>query len=224
MKILVVDDTREQLDAARAQLQGHELMLVDSYDEAVHLFPGGKLSKEWTADDEESSVFDSSVFDVALLDLLMPVSDTAQVAGDLFAGSLMAYGFPLLFRAVRAGIPMVGIITELNHHHHPMSEALQNYAGLSDFPKGEEMHLSITCPYSGESLSANICITERTTGESINTGLDCPACEGVGSFRNPRLERRPRCSRCDGSGKQLIRIKNWSLLLKMLTDNHEKKD
>ena len=107
MRILVLDDSKKHLAAAEETLAGHELTLVDSYGEAFRLLAPG------------------APFDAVLSDLLMPAeADTLGPEGMKFFGHQMPIGLVMVFAAVQAGVKRVAVITDANHHNHPMSAAL----------------------------------------------------------------------------------------------------
>jgi len=108
MKILVVDDNSRQRAAAQAQLgEEHDLILLDNYEDAI------KLLKSDTD------------LDVLLSDLLMPAEPHALGPdGFKFLGQEVPIGFVLALRAAMVGVKKIAVITDTNHHNHPMSAAL----------------------------------------------------------------------------------------------------
>ena len=107
MRILVVDDSLRHLDAARKCLAEHELTLVDSYGEAMKLLAP------------------NAPFDAVLSDLMMPAEpQTLGPEGYKFLGHQMPIGFVVAFRAAQAGVKRIAVITDANHHNHPISAAL----------------------------------------------------------------------------------------------------
>jgi CheY-like chemotaxis protein len=64
-------------------------------------------------------------FDVVLTDLMMPASRSAQGPdGMQFVGEQMPVGTFLILLALRAGVKVIGMVTDMNHHNHPASAAL----------------------------------------------------------------------------------------------------
>lgn len=107
MKVLVVDDKVLHLQGAREQLVGHDLVTTDSYEEAIGLL----------AEDTD--------LEVLLSDLLMPAEPYALgTEGLKYLGHEMPIGLVLALRAALVGVKMVAVITDANHHNHPMSAAL----------------------------------------------------------------------------------------------------
>lgn len=108
MKILVVDDNLRHLEAAREQLGSqHDLVTLESYEDAI------KLLKP-----------DTDV-EVLLSDLLMPAEPHALGPEGLkFLGHEIPIGLVLILRAAQAGVKWLAVITDANHHDHPMSAAL----------------------------------------------------------------------------------------------------
>lgn len=108
MKILVVDDTANHLASAVEQLGvDHEVAALDSYENAIAVLQPG------------------CGIDALLCDLLMPAEQYCLGPQGLkFLGHEMPIGFVLMLRAAQVGIPMIAVITDANHHCHPMSAAL----------------------------------------------------------------------------------------------------
>lgn len=108
MRILVVDDKQEHLQAATSQLGStHQVETRDEYTEAVALLT------------------EDAPFDVLLSDLLMPAEpQTLGKEGLRFLGHEIPIGLVLAFRAAAVGVKHVAVITDANHHNHPMSAAI----------------------------------------------------------------------------------------------------
>lgn len=104
---MIIDDSPKHLAAGKKlEVDGHVIVCTDSYMEGVSLMKAGG-------------------FDAALLDLLMPAEEF-QLGGEglkLF-GHETPVGFALALIAAQAGIPKVAVVTDMNHHHHPMSAAI----------------------------------------------------------------------------------------------------
>ena len=129
MRILIVDDTEINQQSARKTLEGHDLTIVSTYDEAVEMLqleaPSKAVDAEmkrlgmkqpvnsgWSPDSHEkwkpyldkarevAKQLVPAPFDAVLLDLFMPASGYAQTAeGQKLVGQLMPVGFPLIFLA-----------------------------------------------------------------------------------------------------------------------------
>jgi hypothetical protein len=107
MRILVVDDSLRHLEAARQSLADHELTLVDSYTAAQILLQKG------------------APFDAVLSDLMMPAEpQTLGPEGLKFLGHQIPIGFVVALLAARVGVKRIAVVTDANHHNHPMSAAL----------------------------------------------------------------------------------------------------
>lgn len=64
-------------------------------------------------------------FDIVLLDLMMPASRAAQGSkGIQFVGKEMPIGTFLILLALNAGVKNIGMVTDMSHHDHPASAAL----------------------------------------------------------------------------------------------------
>ncbi len=113
MKILIVDDSPKHRRAGKKQLValGHEVVTVSSYGKARELVEEGG-------------------FDVALLDLLM-LAEPTTLGTDArveHVGREIAIGFPLLL-SLAGRVGQIAVATDMNHHDHPMSAAVDWFYG-----------------------------------------------------------------------------------------------
>lgn len=119
LKVLVVDDSATHREAAKAQLMDCDLMVVASYDEAFKLLGG---EEGWDRHD----------FDVVLTDLLMPASKKKMgPEGMELAGQQMPVGIFLVLMAAKNGARYVGLLSDMDHHGHPASAAIDPFLGGS---------------------------------------------------------------------------------------------
>lgn len=108
MKILVVDDSPRHRSSASEQLSlEHNVVIVDSYETAIAL------------------IRENNGIDVFLSDLLMPAEPYCLGPEGLkLLGHEIPVGLILMLSAAQIGIPLIAVITDANHHCHPMSAAL----------------------------------------------------------------------------------------------------
>ena len=156
MNILVFDDNPIHRAAAVAQLKGHDLTVVGTYDEARDFvsskydwkkehaildaqFPDFNYHK---SDDEEKKTAYAVArevareqattypdFDVVLTDLLVPASqDTQGGQGMRYVGQEMPVGiFIGLLAAVKGRAKFVAVFTDSDHHSHPASACFDRF-------------------------------------------------------------------------------------------------
>ncbi|MCX6793216.1 MAG: response regulator [Candidatus Falkowbacteria bacterium] len=128
MKILIIDDNNDNLEAAKKLLTDHEVITANSYEAAEELLIG---------DDHFSRRKDSNVpvenFDLVITDLFMPASPTG-LGDKSMAGQETPYGFVLALLCLRLGINKIAIMTDSNHHKNPISWALDNLGGNDSKP------------------------------------------------------------------------------------------
>lgn len=124
MKILVIDDKPTQIAAAKAQLEGHELVTTDSADKALVLLG-----------EEEGDRTRECDFDVVLTDLMMPAprQGLGNQAMQEYVWSetppLIPAGIFFALMAAKNGVKYVGLLTDTNHHNHPASALLDAFLG-----------------------------------------------------------------------------------------------
>ena len=114
MKVLVIDDKVQHQESARTILaqDGHEAIVVGSYDEAIDILVPG------------------NGFDAVLSDMMMPMSPRDLGRGIYDSNKQMPYGFVLALRAAAAGAKYVAVVTDTNHHADPISAALDRIGGF----------------------------------------------------------------------------------------------
>lgn len=125
MKILVVDDTQYQRDAAVEQFNGeHELTVCSTFEEARTLL--------WPDNPRRNKNEPLPTFDALLTDYLMPAESSGLSANfEKFKGILMPYGILLAHIALNTSATIkVGILSGGdNHHSHPMVWAADSLCG-----------------------------------------------------------------------------------------------
>lgn len=109
MRILVVDDTKKHRESALEQFGNeHKINAVDSYETAISTLGSSE-----------------HIIDLLLIDLLMPAEPYCLSREGLkFLGHEIPIGFILMLRAALIGVPEIVLITDMNHHSHPMSAAI----------------------------------------------------------------------------------------------------
>lgn len=125
LKILVVDDSRDQRTAARIQLKDHDITVAGSYDEGRELLQYRHR------------------FEVVLVDLLLPASSLFIDMGTegrpmSLVGQEMPVGIFLALLAAKNGAKYVAVFTDSDHHSHPAS------ACFDAFNKGENQPIPLT--------------------------------------------------------------------------------
>jgi len=126
LRILVIDDTPENITSAKKGLAGNRLTTVTGYEDAMN-------------------VLGSEKFDVVLTDLHLPMS--SKTMGNKFKlGELVPYGILLMIEAAHRGAKHVAVVTDLSHHDDPFSAAFDHYSQFSvkiENAKATMMHSSM---------------------------------------------------------------------------------
>ena len=109
MKILVVDDSRENLMQAEKQLGAeHELHTVSTFSAAKAM-----LEKE--------------SFDMVMTDVFMPGEPEGQGReGDQFVGKQIPVGLVVAILALKHNVRHICIVSDTNHHSHPLAWAMDS--------------------------------------------------------------------------------------------------
>ena len=109
MRILVVDDAKKHRESALEQFGNeHKINAVDSYETAIAVLSSSEHG-----------------IDILLTDLLMPAEPYCLGKEGLkFLGHEIPIGFILMLRAAQIGVPQIVVLTDMNHHCHPMSAAV----------------------------------------------------------------------------------------------------
>ncbi len=103
LEILVVENTLKHQVAARKMLEKHNIRIVDTFDSAIDYLSGKNKEK----------------YDVLLTDLFYTQGEGRMVSNHV-SGEL-PFGFPLALIALKEEIPFIGIVTDMNHHQHPLA-------------------------------------------------------------------------------------------------------
>lgn len=152
LKILVVEDNEFHREAARQQLVGHNVTIVNDYAHGYELLHGGwNLEKNRSLPDglsmeertEMSNVYPE--WDVVLVDLMLPASMCGVNGNDELVGVQMPIGTTLALLALRNGTKKVAVITDMNHHSHPASAMLDNFGWEKPFKIGDAKMLITSC-------------------------------------------------------------------------------
>lgn len=218
MKILVFDDDSKNREAAKAQLKGHDLTVVGTYDEAQELLlPKHDWEKQEqllneqfgdfnffnSQDEEKKNLYKAAQevaleqtttypdFDIVLADLLVPASGQSQ-GRSMLVGQEMSVGiFIGLLAAVKAGAKYVAVFTDSDHHSHPASACFDAFNAGETHPT----------PFKVEGCKVLLSNTRNWIGEFDPSDF------------SKELEYEEYEKRSD-----TVRAKNWAALLKYLLE------
>jgi CheY-like chemotaxis protein len=107
--VLVIENSQCHVEAAKKQLStDYDLTVVTNYQQALKAV--------------------QQPYDAVLTDLMLPASSETlgTEAIEKYVGQEMPLGFVLVFLASAAGTKRIGVVTDLNHHAHPVSAALDH--------------------------------------------------------------------------------------------------
>lgn len=193
MKILVVEDTPKHQQAAAETLVGHDLTVVGCYREAVDLLSMGE-------------------FEVVLLDLMIEVQSPFPALGpngDQYIGLEMPLGFPLALLAAEKGAKFVAVVTDANHHDHPMSSSLDPIGG----PYWYEGRMTPNFVINGaKALFAH-------TPFLVRGNKCCPKCQSTGRLYSGDIPAgKVQCSKCNEiyAKGESTDLKDWGEVLRTL--------
>ncbi|MFA5994390.1 MAG: hypothetical protein WC823_05525 [Parcubacteria group bacterium] len=211
MKILVIEDNELHRQSARETLAGHDITIVESFDEAMNIM-------------NTRSGFN---FEVVLTDMMLPMGMKRTLTREAFKSSeQVPYGLIIALRAAISGAKFVAMVTDTNHHQGAMSAAIDflssayyNYEeGFKpNFVINGAQVMFIHTPFCQDIVGKETC------GYCKGSGF-CYNCEGTGKnihgvcccCRNDA----GKCAKCNGTGQaNVIRQerKDWGRVLADLT-------
>ena len=150
MKILIVDDSMEQLEIAKRLLSEHEIVTANGWNEARKLL---------IDENEDPGYSNPNNFDVVLTDMMMP-GEGDGLGNTENVGKLVPYGFNVSMLALRCGVQKVAVVSngngqgnDGNHHQHPILWACDD---LNEFCFESRLMFftGYDCPYMEEGDSA----------------------------------------------------------------------
>lgn len=128
LDILVIEDTAKHQESAKEQFKGHTLTIAKNYEEGKKHLETASIHRR---------------YHVLLTDLMMPKGgrETMGPEGMKYIFDLLPFGFPLALLAAKIRIPYIGIVTDVNHHDHPLSAAIDSISGAYWRESGSELSL-----------------------------------------------------------------------------------
>lgn len=109
--VLVVDDKLENLDTAVEQLgTEYNLFTAQSFSEARLLLENEKI-------------------DIVMTDVFMPGEAEGQGSGEKYIGASQPVGLVVALFALKINIQQIYIVSDTNHHSHPVAWALDSIVG-----------------------------------------------------------------------------------------------
>tara|TARA_B100000315_G_C14502389_1_gene552952 strand:+ start:568 stop:1185 length:618 start_codon:yes stop_codon:yes gene_type:complete len=114
-RILVVEDKEKHQRAAQALLANHEVIVKPTFDEAIDVLKG--KDGFMTGGDDVAAV----PVDALLTDLFYTQGRGECQASRHLGREEFGFGFPLTLIAALQGVPKIGVVTDMNHHDHPMA-------------------------------------------------------------------------------------------------------
>lgn len=138
MKILVVDDSPINRVSAYETLKGHEVVMVQTIEEA--------LMKLWRGTPSRFSYLfggkqgQPEFFEAVLLDLMLPADKMmlSPKAIDEFVGREVPAGYMLALRAGMSGMKYVAVASSTNHHAHPAAAWVDHFASQAEYDEQGE--------------------------------------------------------------------------------------
>jgi CheY-like chemotaxis protein len=211
MKILVIEDKEMHRTAAAETLAGHELTIVESFDEGIKAmstevdhkklerlkietnFP--EYPRGEGATDKDREAWDAKLreledrtrprpqFEAVLTDMNMPMSRQTLAPGVYEWKTEVPYGFILALRASQIGAKHVAMVTDTNHHQGAMSAAIDHLGGA--YYRGTEEPFEIN--------GAKVLFLHAPFVEDTIKDAPCDTCK-----ENPGV-----CALCKGTGKSV---------------------
>lgn len=204
LRILVVEDKASHRKAAEETLSGHELTIVNSFDEAIEIMkekvdqdnvqrllveagfperPADKALRDAYYKLRDEATAKSTIpfpFDVVLTDMMMPMSRKTIVPEVFNPEEQVPYGLIIALNAASRGAKYVAMVTDTNHHQGAMSAAIDHlgsayyHDGTPSFSVNGAKVLFVHAPFIKEVVHDGVC--RRCTKEP---GV-CRVCNGTG--------------------------------------------
>ncbi len=114
LRVLIVEDNKDNILAAREQLKEYQLTIVESFNDFVSEFNGTRYDQNWKEQRINSQAPEKSKYDVVLTDLYFPIKAGKRPEDPL--------GYSVALIASAASTPYIGIVTSLNHHDGQLAE------------------------------------------------------------------------------------------------------
>lgn len=252
LSILVVEDKEMHRTSAKETLKDHNVTIVSSFDEAVKQIEpqidtgrlyaemkrrlegegvqGEKWHERWEVLHKElkPSYIIRPQFDVVLADLMMPMSNRALMPDVYNPKEQVPYGFVTALLAAKHGVKHVAVITDTNHHHGPMSAALDLF----------EEHTLEGRTYHRFTTNGSTCMYMHAMFLNDMTDNPCEHCtDGGCTLCNGSLKRTVeyqeeevdcsctdeeyyvagKCIYCKGTAKEFVQVrKDWGHALRVL--------
>ncbi|OGL72419.1 hypothetical protein A3D69_02400 [Candidatus Uhrbacteria bacterium RIFCSPHIGHO2_02_FULL_54_11] len=127
LRILVIEDSKIHQESARATLEGHIVVIAETFHDGMSWIVNGYSSAKREQEGK-------TTFDVVLTDMMLPVDLGSLSMADrrkFPEGTLAPYGFSLALRAAQEGIPFVAMVSQGNHHADPVCHSLDYLGGPS---------------------------------------------------------------------------------------------
>jgi CheY-like chemotaxis protein len=139
LNILIVEDKPENIAAAKRFLVDHSVTVVSGFDQAMGALNRGLNGTSYNHDNRGQILFD-----VVLTDCMFPKGGMACMGPKGQAAvncqGEMPYGPMVVFHAIEAGVPNIGLITQGNHHDDPFVFAFDTLKGW----KSEKVSVAVT--------------------------------------------------------------------------------
>jgi len=117
-RILIVEDKVSNLHGVEdLRAAGLTVDVVGQFDEAM----GRLYGRDSKYDQINSEPLTTTPYDVVMTDLFFPFGRENSLMDKSQEREVFPLGFPMLFAAARAKVPIVGMLTDLNHHDHPIA-------------------------------------------------------------------------------------------------------
>ncbi len=129
LDILIIEDTKLHKDSAKEQFPNKHI--IDQFQKEKRPYLLDTADNYEQGKQKIEAMQPDSTYHVLLTDLMMPKGgrDTMSAKGMEYIFDLMPFGFPLALLAAKQNIPYIGIVTDINHHDHPMSACIDPISG-----------------------------------------------------------------------------------------------
>ena len=120
-RVLIIEDNKRHINRAYEQLIYVSFDLCENYLDAVRKINGGY---------KDGQKIEKTAYDIMIVDMFVPFSqgkwDPGSMASHTFDNSPQTFGYALSLLGIKNEVPVIAILSDLNHHAGPITATFDN--------------------------------------------------------------------------------------------------